>query len=248
MLVHARHTVVQGPARVYLHGRMPADPHPTGLVEPVEPGWFWAVGEGFATGVLLGCSQDAATGQVVIAALLAPHGDRLSTAGLRALPLGRLEAVLQREELRRWALASNAPDAPSALEQRLRLGKRHLAGQTGDEPHAVSADPRRARADPPGWPSWHTAAEPVDIEQAQNPDRSPAAAAAGALQRPGSRLTDDFLQAVAAKYRELAQRTHKPTLEIAQEAGVPLTTARRWVGAARQRGFLGPGHRGRSTT
>lgn len=219
---------------------MPADSHPTGLVDPVEPGWFFAVGEGFATGVLIGCSQDMITGQVVITALLAPHVDRLSTAGLRALPLGRLEAVLQREELRQWALDPNAPDAPSALKQRLRLSERHLADQPGDEPHAVSADP-------PGWPSWHTAAE-LDIEQAHNPDRSPATSAPGALQRPGSRLSDDFLQDVAAKYRELAQRTHKPTLQIAQEAGVPLTTARRWVGAARLRGFLGPGHRGRSTT
>ncbi len=246
--VRARTVVVARPERVYLHGRMPADTHPTGFVEPVEPGWFWAVGEGFE-GILIGCGEDAASGQVVISALLQSGSRRLSAATLRALPLGRLEAVLQREELRQWALDPAAADSPMALATRLRPGP-----SSSDFPSWVVEGPddsddrasTQSRVSHPGVVGLETTYQ--QLQRRFGPAAQTSGPRPVALVRPGPRVSDEFLQDVARKYRELAQRTHKPTAEIAQEAGVPVNTARRWVGAARARGFLGPGHRGRAAT
>jgi hypothetical protein len=55
---------------------------------------------------------------------------------------------------------------------------------------------------------------------------------------------DLFYQELAARYKELAEETHKPSVEIARERNVPITTARRWVQTARARGFLPPARPG----
>lgn len=62
------------------------------------------------------------------------------------------------------------------------------------------------------------------------------------LSRPG---TDPaFYSHVATAYRQYAE-TGAPAKTIADEAGVPVTTAHRWVREARQRGFLPPARRGK---
>ncbi len=60
------------------------------------------------------------------------------------------------------------------------------------------------------------------------------------LQRPprGRGGGDDFYRQVAEAYHHHAQRSHRPAVEIAQQAGVPPATARRWIEQARVRGFL----------
>lgn len=66
------------------------------------------------------------------------------------------------------------------------------------------------------------------------------------LTRPDGRDPDAFYAAVAAAYREYAPETKAPGAAIAKEAGVPATTAHRWVREARRRGFLGAGRQGKS--
>ena len=63
--------------------------------------------------------------------------------------------------------------------------------------------------------------------------------------QPGE-SADDFYRRVAAFYRAALERDGKPTAAIVATAGVPKTTAARWVREARQRGFLPPTHRGRT--
>ena len=63
------------------------------------------------------------------------------------------------------------------------------------------------------------------------------------LRAPGSRgYPDDFYRRVAASYNRASRR---PVVAVATEAGVPRTTAARWVKEARRRGLLdaasGPG-------
>jgi len=57
--------------------------------------------------------------------------------------------------------------------------------------------------------------------------------------------TDDFYSRVAAFYRVAAVSTGQPTKTLAESAGVPKTTAARWVREARTRGHLDKTTRGR---
>jgi len=50
---------------------------------------------------------------------------------------------------------------------------------------------------------------------------------------------DDFYKAVAANYQAAIVGRRRPVLAIAESAGVPRSTAARWVKEARRRGFLG---------
>ncbi|MFC4054656.1 hypothetical protein ACFOY4_33620 [Actinomadura syzygii] len=64
------------------------------------------------------------------------------------------------------------------------------------------------------------------------------------LGRPDRTDPDGFYQRVAAAYRDLTRHTRSPAVEMAAEAGVPVTTAHRWVREARRRGFLPPAQKG----
>ena len=57
---------------------------------------------------------------------------------------------------------------------------------------------------------------------------------------------DEFYLAVAGIYRELAQTSPRPAIELAEANDVPVTTAHRWIKEARKRGFLGPGRPGKA--
>lgn len=58
------------------------------------------------------------------------------------------------------------------------------------------------------------------------------------LTAPGSRgYPDDFYRRVAAAYYGVLLR---PVVAVAAEAGVPRSTAARWVKEARRRGFIEP--------
>lgn len=66
------------------------------------------------------------------------------------------------------------------------------------------------------------------------------------LRRRGSPLSDEELQRVAGIYRDAQERGHAPTQSVADQLGAPRSTAARWVGKARARGYLGPAMKGRA--
>ncbi len=66
------------------------------------------------------------------------------------------------------------------------------------------------------------------------------------LKRPDRTNPAAFYGLVAARYLILVQRTAKPAVEMAEEAGVPVATARRWINEARRRGLLPVGRQGRA--
>lgn len=61
------------------------------------------------------------------------------------------------------------------------------------------------------------------------------------LTRPTGDDPDKFYALVARAYREAAAETAKPAPLLAEEAGVPVATVRRWIAEARRRGQLPPG-------
>lgn len=76
--------------------------------------------------------------------------------------------------------------------------------------------------------------------------RGEALAASEPLTRPDRTDPAAFYKRVAARYRLLVQQTAKPGVVMAQEAGVPVATARRWINEARRRGELPAGRQGRA--
>lgn len=61
------------------------------------------------------------------------------------------------------------------------------------------------------------------------------------LTRPDKSDPEGFYKLVARAYREAAAKTAKPAPMLAEEAGVPVATVRRWIAEARRRGQLPPG-------
>ncbi|WP_432169719.1 hypothetical protein [Streptomyces sp. 1222.5] len=61
------------------------------------------------------------------------------------------------------------------------------------------------------------------------------------LTRPGGEDPEKFYALVARAYREVAAQTARPAPVLAEEAGVPVATTRRWIAEARRRGHLPPG-------
>ncbi|MFF0746571.1 hypothetical protein ACFYVL_39900 [Streptomyces sp. NPDC004111] len=61
------------------------------------------------------------------------------------------------------------------------------------------------------------------------------------LTRPGKDDPDGFYKLVARAHREAAAQTARPAPVLAEEAGVPVATVRRWIAEARRRGHLPPG-------
>jgi hypothetical protein len=57
---------------------------------------------------------------------------------------------------------------------------------------------------------------------------------------------DGFYRDIADTYLELASVSPRPASDIAARQGVPVSTAHRWVKEARRRGFLPPGHPGKT--
>lgn len=58
---------------------------------------------------------------------------------------------------------------------------------------------------------------------------------------------DDFYAEVAAVYQALLAMGEPPATTIAQDTGVPITTANRWIRECRLRDLLPPARRGRIT-
>lgn len=67
-----------------------------------------------------------------------------------------------------------------------------------------------------------------------------------ALKPPMDGLTDEFLDDLAAAYRELVVAKRAPAPAIAEQTGRPVGTVHRWIGEARKRGHLPPAQRGKA--
>ncbi|MDQ0308243.1 hypothetical protein J2S46_002799 [Kitasatospora herbaricolor] len=67
-----------------------------------------------------------------------------------------------------------------------------------------------------------------------------------ALTRPTGMDPEDFYGRVAEAYNDVVQRTNAVAPALAEEAGVPVATVRRWIQESRRRGFLPPARRGRA--
>jgi hypothetical protein len=68
---------------------------------------------------------------------------------------------------------------------------------------------------------------------------------AALLKVPPGAKPDWFYERLAVAYRNLAVRSNRPAVLLAERNGVPVTTVHRWVKEARRRGFLPPGQKGR---
>lgn len=66
------------------------------------------------------------------------------------------------------------------------------------------------------------------------------------LQRPDGLDPNFFYRQVAEAYTDTLRRTSSIAPALAEEAGVPVATVRRWIQEARRRGFLAPARRGRA--
>jgi hypothetical protein len=66
------------------------------------------------------------------------------------------------------------------------------------------------------------------------------------LKRPDGQDPDFFYRGVAEAYTDTLRRTSAIAPALAEEAGVPVATVRRWIQEARRRGFLPPARRGRA--
>ncbi|MGI5246000.1 hypothetical protein [Dactylosporangium sp. CA-139066] len=87
-------------------------------------------------------------------------------------------------------------------------------------------------------------AEDVGWEMTE-PALAVARAAPGGATRMRGR-PDVFYRQVADVYLTYAQASPRPACDLADERGVPVSTAHRWVKEARRRGFLPPGRPGKS--
>jgi transposase len=57
-----------------------------------------------------------------------------------------------------------------------------------------------------------------------------------------AQLTNEFFKRIAAQYTEHVAAGTPPAPAIAKAEGAPVNTVRRWIGGARKRGFIAPGH------
>ena len=103
---------------------------------------------------------------------------------------------------------------------------RELALESAGKAQQASTGPQRS-----------SAGDPIPI--AADPSREP-------LTRPDGTNPEEFYARVTQAYLDLVAHTNRPAVEIADEAQVPVATARRWIHEARRRGALPHGHQGRA--
>lgn len=113
-------------------------------------------------------------------------------------------------------------------------------------------------ADPTDYPCWRTdipfptsdPPQPPTFDErarawAARPETKPRRKVKLGPREPGEDV-DTFYSRVADAYRMLADKSGKPTTQLATLAGVERGTAARWVHQARLRGFLPPTTRGKA--
>jgi hypothetical protein len=191
-------------------------------------GWLAVPGE---PTYLVHCRGDGRGGAVIDAALVVMTSGRVTAAALRDVPIGRIEAAINTNpDLLAMALAGDGAGWDEDPVLRLLQAAPEIPG-VGRATGGVSGT--APIADTAGMTDAVTAElTPGDTEPPlTRPDRTDPAA---------------FYARVARRYRSLVPQTAKPAMAIAQEAGVPVATARRWINEARRRGALPAGRQGRA--
>lgn len=176
--------------------------------------------------------DDDGQGRAVMTRLLVA-GSSLNSQVFRALPLGRLEAIVN--------VLRQAPDTLtelgplSGLTQRKALfPKKFRAVESRLEEYLEQSveytqDAVKASYQDAVEASLGTTGEP----------REP-------LSRPDGTDPEAFAKQVARAYNEAIVTSPSPAKLLAEEAGVPVTTVHRWIREARRRGALPPARKGRA--
>jgi hypothetical protein len=143
------------------------------------------------------------------------HGAQLSASDLQGAPITHLDLMMNLVE---------DFDPFTIAEAFQKMGQKVLA-DPDPEPSLAALRERAADA-------------PAELP-AMRPQERPK------LTRPDGTDPDGFSARVAAAYREYVMQTRSPALKIAEEAKVPVGTARGWIREARRRGKLPQGRKGR---
>jgi hypothetical protein len=158
------------------------------------------------------------------------HGRDLGATDIQAVPITELDLLVNlTDEFGGFDPASIA-DAYN-----------EMATLQGWGPGVLYVDPDSGEDDEPSFAQLRELA--VNAPGALH---APAAAERPRLTRPDGTDPDGFAARVAAAYREYALKTRAVAVEMAQEADVPVPTARSWIREARRRGKLPQGRPGRT--
>ena len=160
------------------------------------------------------------------------HGRGLSATDLQAIRLTQLDLIMNLVGY--WDETGGGITDPGAIADAYNMfaaeaGYGHSVAEDlgeADEPSLAELRGRAADA-PPDLPELPAAERPR-------------------LTRPDGTDPDGFAARVADAYREYARQTRAPAVKIADEAGVPVATARSWIREARRRGKLPQGRKGKA--
>lgn len=160
--------------------------------------------------------QDTGTGGSWVVTDVYMHAPEVTTTLLRGTPLSQLDLIMN-------LVGGFDPDTIAEAHQEM--------GQ-------------QVISDPDSEPTLAELRHLAETAPAELP--TPPVAERPRLTRPDGTNPDGFYTLVGAAYREYALQSHAPAIEIANEAGVPVATARTWVREARRRGKLPTGTRGKA--
>lgn len=163
-------------------------------------------------------------GRQVISALII-LGDRIDSATMRSIQIGRVESMLN------YAPLKLEPFRPTeALEEW--LGAQQELVDRGE------LFPAEFTAISEALDSFQQKLVPRDVwlQRVKPPP----------LTRPDGSDPDGFSRQVALAYTHAVLATSAPAKVLAEEAGVPVTTVHRWIRDARLRGHLPPARKGRA--
>jgi hypothetical protein len=152
------------------------------------------------------------------------HAPEITTTLLREIPLGQLILTLN---------LMNAPDAGPGFNDPFTVAEVFNEGFG-----------QQVLIDPMHEPRLATLRKRAENAPEEFP--TPREESRPRLTRPDGSDPDAFYALVGAAYREYALQTRAPAVEIANEAGIPVATARSWVREARRRGKLPTGTRGKA--
>ena len=145
------------------------------------------------------------------------HGPEVTASVLQQVPVSQLNVIMN-------LVGEWDPDTiAEAMNED--LGQQVIA----DPDHEPSLARLRKRAE--------NAPATLPVERAKSRPR---------LTRPDRTDPEGFYALVGAAYREYALQTRAPAVKIAEEAGVPVATARSWIREARRRGKLPQGRKGKA--
>lgn len=145
------------------------------------------------------------------------HAEAITPATLRAIPIGRIEALANSPRA--------AVESHGNVEEIVLTGPLAALAAVGPDREVSLTELRERVPTPESGPA--------------KPQRKP-------LERPDGRDPDAFSRLVATAYTEAVAETSAPAVALAAEADVPVGTVHRWIREARRRGHLPPARRGRA--